>query len=68
MLKGDQPHEISFMASVTTKISVVELSNNMKTPCALHVINKYDTILFTSSTAAAVTKHIKKQQLTSVER
>jgi hypothetical protein len=56
------------MASVTTKISVVELSNNMKTPCALHVINKYDTILFTSSTAAAVTKHIKKQQLTSVER
>jgi general stress protein 26 len=68
VLKGDQPQKISFMTSVTARISVVELSSSMKTSCALHDITKYGTIFFASSTAAAVTKHIKKQQLTSVER
>jgi hypothetical protein len=56
------------MTSVTARISVVELSSSMKTSCALHVINKYGTIFFVSSTAAVVTEHIKKQQYTSVER
>jgi hypothetical protein len=62
VLKGDQPHEMSLSTSVTARISVVELSNNMKTSCALHVITKYGTIFFASSTAAAATEHIKKQQ------
>jgi hypothetical protein len=34
VLKGDQLHEISFMTSVTARISVVEFSNNMKTSSA----------------------------------
>ncbi len=54
MLKGDQPHQMSFSTSVTARISVVGLSNNMKTTCALHVITKYGAICFASSTAAAV--------------
>jgi hypothetical protein len=34
----------------------------MKTSCAVHVITKNGTIFFASSTVAAVTDHIKKQQ------
>ncbi len=62
VLKGVQPHKISFSTSVTARNSVIDVSNNMKTSCALHVITKYGTIFFASNTAAAVTDHIKKQQ------
>jgi hypothetical protein len=61
-LKGVQPHEISFSSSVTARISVVELSNNMKTLYASHVITKYGAIFFASNIAAAITEHHKKQQ------
>jgi hypothetical protein len=61
-LKGVQPHENPFSSSVTARISVVELSNNMKTLYALHVFTKYGTIFFTSNTAAAITEHHSKQQ------
>jgi hypothetical protein len=62
VLKGDQQHEMSFSTSVTARILVVGLSNNMKTPCALQVITKHGTFFFASCTAAAATEHIKKQQ------
>ncbi len=62
MLKGVQPHEIPFSSSVTTRISVVELSKNMKTLYALHVITKYGSIFFASNIAVAITEHHKKQQ------
>jgi hypothetical protein len=35
VLVGDQAHEISFNTSVTARISVVDVSNNMKASCAL---------------------------------
>ncbi len=47
------------MTSLTARNSVVQLSNNMKTSFAVHVITKNDTIFFASSTEAAVTDHIK---------
>jgi hypothetical protein len=59
VLKGVQPHEIPFSSSETARISVVELSNNMKTLYALHVITKYGTIFFASNIAAAITEHHK---------
>jgi hypothetical protein len=62
VLKGFQPHEIPFSSSVTARISVVELSNNMKTLYALHVITKNGTIFFASNMAEAITEHYKKQQ------
>jgi hypothetical protein len=68
VLRGVQPQEIPFSTSISARISVVKHSNNikhsnnMKTSCALHVITKYGTIFFISSTVAAVTDHIKKQQ------
>jgi hypothetical protein len=62
VLKHVQPHEISFSTSIAERISWVDVCNNMKTSCALHVITKNNTIFFASNTAAGITDHIKKQQ------
>ena len=62
VLKHVQPHEISFSTSIAERISWVDVCNNIKTSCALHVITKNGKICFARNTAAAVTDHIKKQQ------
>jgi hypothetical protein len=60
VLKGVQPHEIPFSTSVFARNSVVELSNNMKTLCAVHVITKYGTIFFASTALQQVLLSISK--------
>jgi hypothetical protein len=67
VLKHVQPHEISFSTSIAKRISWVDVCNNMKTSCVLHVNNNYGVIFFAINKAAAITDHINKQQQTSVE-
>ncbi len=62
MLVGAQPHEISFSASVSERISVVDVSNNSNTSCALHVITNNAVIFFASDTASVISEHHQKQQ------
>jgi hypothetical protein len=62
VLKYVQLHEISFSTSAPARISVVDVSNNIKTSCALHVITNNGAIFFARSTATVITQHIKKQQ------
>jgi hypothetical protein len=64
VLKGVQPHEIPFSTSVFARNSVVELSNNMKTSCALHVITKYGTIFFASTALQQVLYYWAYQKTT----
>jgi hypothetical protein len=59
MLKSIQPHEICFSTSITARISVVDVSYNKKTSCALHVITKNGTIFFTSYCLTNFTAPVK---------